>query len=108
MIASEIIELVRAGYTREEIDAMQAATQASDPPQDSTPPAADPQQDPMPPAADPQQDLSARLDDLAAQISALTRATQAANLAGAEQPAQIINPPAIERTLREISGLPTD
>lgn len=55
MKSSEILELVRAGYTKEEIDAMEgAAAPAADPEPDPAP-AADPEPDPAP-AADPEPD----------------------------------------------------
>lgn len=85
MKSSEILELVRAGYTKDEIDAMEeAAAPAADPEPDPAP-AADPEPDPAP-AADPEPDQGddgaaltpnknvAEMEAIKAQISEQTKA----------------------------------
>lgn len=81
---NEILELVRAGYTRDEINAMQTATSAPQPeppadPQPAEPPAADPQPEPV--AAPPATETEKLLRELLGGMSTLTKAVQAGNRA---------------------------
>lgn len=81
---NEILELVRAGYTRDEINAMQdpAPAPQSEPPADpqpAEPPAADPQPEPV--AAPPATETEKLLRELLGGMSTLTKAVQAGNRA---------------------------
>ena len=82
---NEILELVRAGFTRDEINAMQAPAPAPQPeppaadPQPAEPPAADPQPEPV--AAPPATETEKLLRELLGGMSALTKAVQAGNRA---------------------------
>lgn len=107
MKSSEILELVRAGYTKAEIQAMDAAAPAA-PAADPVPaaepaapvPAADPQPAAEPAAPDWQQQLFT-------QLGALTAAIQGQNRAQAEMGAQIIEPYAAGvNTLRGLVNIP--
>ena len=99
----DIILLVKAGYTRDQIAAMQAPAQTD--PAEPTPPApaeptqADPAEPPEPPKPQGIEDLSQML---AAEFAKLNDAIVKANLQQAQQPPQesvdeilasIINPP---------------
>ena len=90
MTASELLELIRAGYTREEIDAL--ASSADPAPADPAPdPAtADPAPEPAAPEQPEQPDVAAAITAALApvlkQIGDLTRAVQASNAAGARSP----------------------
>lgn len=108
MQSSEILELVRAGYTKAEIQAMDAAPAAA--------PAADPVPvaEPAAPAADPvpaaEPSAPAAPDwqqQLFTQLGALTAAIQGQNRAQAEMGAQIIEPYAAGvNTLRGLVNIP--
>lgn len=87
---NEILELVRAGYTRDEINAMQAPAPAPQPeppaadppaadPQPAEPPAADPQPEPV--TAPPATETEKLLRELLGGMSTLTKAVQAGNRA---------------------------
>ena len=84
---NEILELVRAGFTRDEINAMQAPTTAEPPaadppaadPQPAEPPAADPKPEPV--AAPPATETEKLLRELLGGMSTLTKAVQAGNRA---------------------------
>lgn len=85
MKSSEILELVRAGYTKEEITAMEGASAPIADPEPDPAPAADPEPDPAP-AADPEPDQGddgaaltpnknvAEMEAIKAQISEQTKA----------------------------------
>lgn len=85
MKSSEILELVRAGYTKEEIAAMEGAAAPATDPEPDPAPAADPEPDPAP-AADPEPDQGddgaaltpnknvAEMEAIKAQISEQTKA----------------------------------
>ena len=96
----DIILLVKAGYTRDQIAAMQAPTEPTVPPAPAEPPA-EPSAPPTPADPKPQgiEDLSQML---AAEFAKLNDAIVKANLQQAQQPPQesvddilasIINPP---------------
>ena len=68
MNAGEILELVRAGYTRAEIDAMDAPEEQPADPQPADPQPADPQPEQVPAWV---QALNASLDDLRKTIQAV-------------------------------------
>ena len=96
----DIILLVKAGYTRDQIAAMQAPTEPTAPPAPAEPPA-EPPAPPTPADPKPQgiEDLS---EMLAAEFAKLNDAIVKANLQQAQQPPQesvddilasIINPP---------------
>lgn len=112
MKTSEILELVRAGYTKAEIQAMDAATAAA--PMPAAEPAAEPADEaPAAPAADPVPSVepaSATPDwqqQLFTQLGALTAAIQGQNRAQAEMGAQIIEPYAAGvNTLRGLVNIP--
>lgn len=106
----DIILLVKAGYTRDQIAAMQAPPAPAEPPAPADPPAppalapADPQAPPAP--AEPEPPKPRGLEDLsqmlAAEFAKLNDAIVKANLQQAQQPppesvddilASIINPP---------------
>ncbi len=110
----DIILLVKAGYTRDQIAAMQIPKQAppaqpAEPPKQAPPaqPAEPPKQDPPgQPAEPPKQDPPSGMEDLskmlAAEFAKLNAAITVSNLANAQQPKQesvddilasIINPP---------------
>lgn len=92
MTLEEILSLIKAGYTKAEIDALSAPAPTPDPePQ----PAPDPEPAPAPatapdpepaPAPAPAPDYGALIAQLTAQVSGLTKAVQIANLHGANQP----------------------
>ena len=96
MSYEDIILLVKAGYTRDQITAMQAPAQPA-PSAPSAQPA--PPEQPAPPAPQGIEDLSKML---AAEFEKLNAAITASNIANAQQPPQesvddilasIINPP---------------
>lgn len=106
MNASEILELVRAGYTKEEISAMTAGDEAAAPAgnQDDPEPATDPE--PTETKPDPEQQPS-QVEQLmkafGMKIDGLTKAIQSSNIKTSEGPtpsvtdvdtilAKIINP----------------
>lgn len=82
---NEILELVRAGFTRDEINAMQASAPAPQPeppaadPQPAEPPAGDRQPEPV--AAPPATETEKLLRELLGGMSTLTKAVQAGNRA---------------------------
>ena len=97
----DIILLVKAGYTRDQIAAMQAPPAPAEPP---APPAPAPAEPPAPAPAEPPkpQGLEDLSQMLAAEFSKLNAAIVKANLQQAQQPPQetvddimasIINPP---------------
>lgn len=108
MKTSEILELVRAGYTKAEIQAMDAATAAA------PMPAAEPADEaPAAPAADPVPSVEPASttpdwqQQLFTQLGALTAAIQGQNRAQAEMGAQIIEPYAAGvSTLRGLVNIP--
>lgn len=100
----DIILLVKAGYTRDQIAAMQAPAQTA--PAEPTPPAPAPAPTPAPAPADPEPPKPQGIEDLsqmlAAEFAKLNDAIVKANLQQAQQPPQesvddilasIINPP---------------
>ena len=105
----DIILLVKAGYTRDQIAAMQAPTEPPAPPKQADPPAppkpADPPAPPKPadpPAPPKPQGIEDLSQMLAAEFAKLNDAIVKANLQQAQQPPQesvddilasIINPP---------------
>lgn len=113
MLSSEILELVRAGYTKAEIQAMDAApaaapaAPAADPVPAAEPAAPAPAADPVPaaePAAPAAPDWQ---QQLFTQLGALTAAIQGQNRAQAEMGAQIIEPYAAGvNTLRSLVNIP--
>ena len=95
----DIILLVKAGYTRDQIAAMQAPAEPPAPPAPSEPPAKQSPSEPEPPKPQGIEDLSQML---AAEFAKLNDAIVKANLQQAQQPPQesvddilasIINPP---------------
>lgn len=82
---NEILELVRAGFTRDEINAMQAPAPAPQPDPPADPPAAEPQPagdpQPEPVAAPPATETEKLLRELLGGMSTLTKAVQAGNRA---------------------------
>ena len=95
----DIILLVKAGYTRDQIAAMQAPQAPAEPP---APPAPAPAEPPAPPAPAKPQGLGDLSQMLAAEFAKLNDAIVKANLQQAQQPPQesvddilasIINPP---------------
>ena len=100
MKLEEIITLLNAGYTKDEIQAMEMPENKPSPatagdPQD--PPAAPAAPDPEPPAAPPaapvlpstdNADVTKYIAQLTAQVSSLTKQIQNSNLLSAQQPAQ--------------------
>lgn len=97
MKLDEIITLVNAGYTKDEIQALEMPENKPSPA-----PAADPSEDPQdPPAAPPADppaapvlpstdnaDVTKYIAQLTAQVSSLTKQIQNSNLLAAQQPAQ--------------------
>lgn len=89
MTLDEIIILLNAGYSKEEIQALNTQPEAPEPETPETP-AADPE--PETPAADPEPetppapDYGAMIGQLTQQISSLTKAVQLANLRGTNLP----------------------
>lgn len=112
MLSSEILELVRAGYTKAEIQAMDdaAPAPAADPVPAAEPAAPSPAADPVP-AAEPAAPAAPAAPDwqqqLFTQLGALTAAIQGQNRAQAEMGAQIIEPYAAGvNTLRGLVNIP--
>lgn len=94
MTYTEILELIRAGYTKEEIDAMMKAPEPEKQPEskeptpvpspEPTPPATpEPKPTPVPENKEPTE-TEKLLSALGMQITTLTNAIHAANVAGAE------------------------
>ena len=95
----DIILLVKAGYTRDQIAAMQAPAEPQAPPAPAEPPAPPKPEEPAPPKPQGIEDLTQML---AAEFAKLNDAIVKANLQQAQQPPQesvddilasIINPP---------------
>ena len=95
----DIILLVKAGYTRDQIAAMQAPAEPQAPPAPAEPPAPPKSEEPAPPKPQGIEDLTQML---AAEFAKLNDAIVKANLQQAQQPPQesvddilasIINPP---------------
>ena len=117
MNANEILELVRAGFTKAEI--MAFSTGSENAPQDANP---EPEQEPAEPANVPQNGekpaettkeqpaaQGTELDRLYKQLSALTAAIQGQNRADAEQGASIIEPYENGiKTIRDLVGIPAE
>lgn len=97
MKLSDVITLVGAGYTRAEIDAMEAQDQLeglSDPP---AAPSQAPQQEPKPEsAAAPPETAPQRDPELLEAIKALTAAVQHNNVVNSSQPAGVSPANALE------------
>ena len=98
----DIILLVKAGYTRDQIAAMQAPTEPPAPPAPKDPPAPPAPKDPPAPPAPAGQGIEGLSQMLAAEFAKLNDAIVKANLQQAQQPPQesvddilasIINPP---------------
>ena len=83
MKVSEVIQLIGAGYTKEEIAAMEAAQEPAAAPEDAAPAA--PAPDPVPAPADP-----APTQDLLDAIRTLTAAVQHNNKINTPQPDNIV------------------
>lgn len=116
MNANEILELVRAGYTKQEIDAMGRENAAEQANAENDPVPADTAQAPE---NEPSQATEAKteheppvspgteLDRLYREIANLTKAMQANNRASADMGANIIEPQqAAINTMRELSSIP--
>ena len=107
MDMQDILKLVQAGYTKEDIDRMTAPVAAPEPAPAPAPaadpapaPAADPEQAPAPaPAPDPQQPT---LKDLMLSISKLTSAIQANAIANSVIPGGPGQGPTAEDAIAEI------
>ena len=102
----DIILLVKAGYTRDQIAAMQASAPTPAPVPEPAPAPAEPAPEPAPAPAEPAQPKPQGIEDLsqmlAAEFAKLNDAIVKANLQQAQQPPQesvddilasIINPP---------------
>ena len=98
----DIILLVKAGYTRDQIAAMQAPTEPPAPPAPKDPPTPPAPKDPPAPPAPAGQGIEGLSQMLAAEFAKLNDAIVKANLQQAQQPPQesvddilasIINPP---------------
>lgn len=97
MKLEEIITLINAGYTKDEIQALEMPENKPSP-APAGDPAADPQEapaapDPEPPAAPvlpstDNADVTKYIAQLTAQVSSLTKQIQNSNLLNAQQPAQ--------------------
>ena len=85
MEVKDIINLVNAGYTRAEIEAMQKASAPAPATQPATAPATQPA---TAPATQPETAPATQPADLAAQIAALTAAIQANGILNSTQPKQ--------------------
>ena len=104
MLSSEILELVRAGYTKAEIQAMDQAP--ADPVPAAEPAESVPAADPAPAAA-PAATTPDWQQQLFQQLGSLTAAIQGQNRAQAEMGAQIIEPYAAGvNTLRGVANIP--
>jgi len=103
MKLDEIITLLNAGYTKDEIQALEmpenkpSAAPAEDPQDPPAAPAAPDQEEPAAPAAPPAAPVLSGTDNaevtkyiaqLTAQVSSLTKQIQNSNLLNAQQPAQ--------------------
>ena len=96
MTYTEVLELIRAGYKKEEIDAMMAAeTPAGDPKEDKKDPQPDPQTEkkPDPAKADPEPEKTTVKEEseteklikaLGLRLDNLTKSIQASNVNGIE------------------------
>lgn len=117
MNANEILELVRAGFTKAEI--MELSTGRENASQETN---VEPAEEPAEPVNVPQSEEKpaktekeppaapgTELDRLYKQLSALTAAIQGQNRMDAEQGASIIEPYENGiKTIRELTGIPTD
>lgn len=102
MKLEEIITLINAGYTKDEIQALEmpknkpSAAPAGDPQETPAAPAAPDQEEPAAPAAPAapvlpstdNADVTKYIAQLTAQVSSLTKQIQNSNLLNAQQPAQ--------------------
>lgn len=107
MTYGDILTLLRAGYTKEEIDAMKDGPSPTDPAPTDPEPAADPQpaEDPQP-AAQPETPPDPTQQVLS-QITELIKAVQANNRSSADMGAEIIEPKQQAlSTLRSLGGIP--
>lgn len=91
MKLSDIITLIGAGYTKAEIDAMEAQDQIEDP-IPAAPPAAAPETPPAVAPAAPEAAAPASDPELLEAIKALTAAVQHNNVVNSSQPGGV-NPP---------------
>lgn len=89
MTLSEVISLIGAGYTKAEIEAMEAQDQIEDP-IPAAPPVPDPPAPAAPPAAAPASD-----PELLEAIKALTAAVQHNNVVTSSQPGGMTPPDAL-------------
>ena len=106
MKPNEILELVRAGFTKEEILGLETTPDPEPLPDDSPDPSQDPEEDPTPEPSNPV-DVNVALAALTKQVENLTKAQQAANrsrsnLQTVKQSADeilagLINPPSKEK-----------
>ena len=120
MELTDILSLVKAGYTREEIEQMDKPTPADPNPVPAVPPVANPVPDAKPadtpaqvaepvavPVAQPvpqpaQQEAQPTMAELMQSIAKLTSAVQANAIAQSVIPAGVSNPPSAEDMLAEI------
>lgn len=104
MELTDILALVKAGYTRDEISQMSAATTPE--PVAAAEPAAEPVPEPVPqPQQPPVQETQPKeptMQELMQSIAKLTSAVQANAIAQSVIPAGISNPPKAEDMLAEI------
>lgn len=106
MTYADILILLKAGYTKDEIDAMDAP---ADEPQAEKVPASEPQAEPAAPApeAPAEEPPADPTQQVLTQITELIKVVQANNRGNAEMGAEIIEPhQQALSTLRSLGGLP--
>lgn len=82
MNANDILELIRAGFTKDEIMSLTSTQEPAAAPQPATPeptPEPDPEPTPDPSTGESNNDVNAAIAALTKQVEALTKAQQAAN-----------------------------
>lgn len=84
----EVMMLIKAGYTKEEIQAMETPTPAPEPAPAPTEPAAEPAPEPAEPAAEPapMDQMMQAMQDMIRQNQQMLQAMQAANIQAARMP----------------------
>lgn len=101
MKLSDVIALIGAGYTKAEIDALEAGGEVKETPETEAKP--EPQPEPKPdPKPEPKPDQTNANKELMDAITNLTAAVQARNVRESKQPAEIENPKNIMEEAGEV------
>ena len=99
MKLSDVIALIGAGYTKSEIDALEAGNKAQETPETEAKPEPQPEQKPEPKPEPKNADNNKELLDA---ITNLTAAVQARNVRESKQPAEIEKPKDIMKEASDV------